>query len=60
MSRAGSHVMKTGRRGDLRADGSTKESVEMRFRVVEATRSIIRAILSSSSGQISGQWEKPK
>ena len=52
--------MKTGRRGDLRADGSTKESVEMRFRVVEATRSIIRAILSSSSGQISGQWEKPK
>ena len=52
--------MKTGSRGDLRIDGSTKESVEMRFWVVEATRSIMRAILSSSSGQISGQWEKPK
>lgn len=24
------------------------------------TRSIISAILSSSSGQMSGQWEKPK
>lgn len=25
-----------------------------------ATRSIMLAILSSSSGQMSGQWEKPK
>lgn len=47
MSRAGSQVMKIGRRG-----------LEVGW--VLLTRSIIWAILSSSSGQMSGQWEKPK
>lgn len=52
--------MKTGRRGDLCSEGSTKESVDIRFLVVDATRSIICAILSNSSGHMSGQCEKPK
>jgi hypothetical protein len=42
--------MKMGRRGGVEA-----------LRVGEVdTRSIIWAILSSSSGQMSGQWENPK
>jgi len=60
VSRAGSHVMNMGSRGALRVEGSTKDMLPMRLCVVEATRSIICAILSSSSGQMSGQWEKPK
>ena len=52
--------MKTGRRGCALCAGSAKEEVEMRFLVVEATRSIMEDILSSSSGQMSGQWVKPK
>lgn len=46
MSRAGSQVMKMGRRGGREVDVRTGEAF---------TRSIIRAILSSSSGQMSGQ-----
>ena len=54
MSRAGSQVMKSGRRGG-------REEVVVEARRGEAlTRSIICAILSSSSGQMSGQWVKPK
>lgn len=66
MSRAGSQVMKIGRRGG-RALGFeevvdvVEDEVVWEERSGEAlTRSIIWAILSSSSGQISGQWEKPK
>ena len=40
--------------------GETKAEVEMRDFVVVETRSIMRDILSSSSGQMSGQWVKPK
>lgn len=60
MSRAGSQVMKMGRRG---AGGlvEEKEEVEMEWRrVVEVTRVRIWESLSSSSGQMSGQWVKPK
>lgn len=58
--------MKIGRSGG-RALGSeevvevVEDEVVWEERSGEAlTRSIIWAILSSSSGQISGQWEKPK
>ena len=47
--------MKSGRRGYLDDDGATKELVLIRFFVLEATRSMMLAILSSSSGQMSGQ-----
>jgi hypothetical protein len=46
--------MKSGRSG-----GREDEDVEER-RGEALTRSIICAILSSSSGQMSGQWVKPK
>lgn len=57
VSRAGSQVMKMGKRGgrrDVEVELGEERSGEA------LTRSIIVAILSSSSGQISGQWEKPK
>lgn len=77
MSRAGSHVMKSGRRGVRGGEGSVGgavigprdgvgagvEDLTTGFEgVVEEgdTRSIIRAILSSSSGQMSGQCVNPK
>ena len=80
VSRAGSQVMKMGRRAASEAEvmavglevvvfkGEELEEgeVELGFCTGEEkaaegeTRSIMRAILSSSSGQISGQWVKPK
>ena len=54
MSRAGSQVMKRGRR-----DNEEGEEEGEGGKVVE-TRSIMADILSSSSGQMSGQWVKPK
>lgn len=67
VSRAGSQVMKMGRRGGRAPEvgeegvGEAEEEVWGEERRGEAlTRSIIWAILSSSSGQMSGQWEKPK
>jgi hypothetical protein len=47
--------MKSGRRG-----GREEVVVEEERRGEALTRSIICAILSSSSGQMSGQWLKPK
>ncbi len=81
MSRAGSQVMKMGRRGGRgveevgwgggepggKVEGMGGEGEEERAVDGEEegggggeTRSIIRAILSSSSGQISGQCVNPK
>ena len=67
MSRAGSQVMKTGSRigRPIGGDGDGAVGCAGAFAGDEAregleTRSIIRAILSSSSGQISGQWVNPK
>jgi len=55
VSRAGSQVMKMGRSG-----GSCDRVEEEERRGEALTRSIIWAILSSSSGQMSGQCENPK
>lgn len=66
MSRAGSQVMKRGRSGGRPVelgvvDVEGSDGVEEEERSGDAlTRSIIVAILSSSSGQISGQCENPK
>lgn len=67
MSRAGSQVMKRGSKGAERWEEeegpgpALKAEVETRKFGAEAlTRSMIRASLSSSSGQMSGQWVKPK
>ena len=60
MSRAGSQVMKMGRRGAGGEVGDAKAEVEMECRRVVATRSMMRESLSSSSGQMSGQCVKPK
>jgi len=54
VARAGSQVMKRGRRGGREDDDSGERRGEA------LTMSIIWAILSSSSGQMSGQWVKPK
>jgi hypothetical protein len=54
VSRAGSQVMKSGRRG------GREEELEVERRGEALTMSIIWAILSSSSGQMSGQCVKPK
>ena len=73
MSRAGSQVMKIGRMGwdlgEVVVEGEMGGVIEEDGGVCVVgaegascafTRSIIWAILSSSSGQMSGQWEKPK
>lgn len=54
MSRAGSQVIKSGRSGGREDEGWEERRGEA------LTRSIICAIFSSSSGQMSGQWVKPK
>lgn len=74
MSRAGSQVMKTGRRDGRVVDGGDAgvrdvgRAGDCGGSVVDGdeaeggllTRSIMRAILSSSSGQMSGQCVNPK
>lgn len=56
MSRAGSQVMKIGRRAGRFWEGDDEGEGEEEGEAM----SIIRAILSSSSGQMSGQCVKPK
>ena len=58
MSRAGSQVMNMGRR--VRALERESEDEDEEGGKVAETRSIMEDILSSSSGQMSGQWVKPK
>lgn len=60
MSRAGSQVMNRGRRVRALERGSDDDDEEKEGGKVAETRSIIEDILSSSSGQMSGQWVKPK
>ena len=62
MSRAGSQDMKMGRRGCREVAGPEGRKREADMLSVERalTRSMIFASLSSSSGQMSGQWVKPK
>lgn len=73
VSRAGSQVMKSGRsggRGETAGESDVREGLDGEGEAVEAsddeasgdsaTRSIIAAILSNSSGQMSGQCVNPK